>query len=408
MDKFLKSISFELTRRCNLQCRWCMKGEAQNVNMSKDIIDKTLDEIAPYYIYEIMFTGGEPSLMPELVEYTVDEIIRKKIKLYRISFVTNGTITSEIIKRSIYKMLAYADDIEKERQEILDYFCKRVNIEKESKEKAWFTVLSTIEHDNKSTFQVVKDFYNSIENELYVCADQNDLVNNHFVEIMIEGNAENYKNFKPEEFKYIRVINHKYCVINDDDENITHKKSILKEIGISAKGEVFLGCSSSYEHIKEYHIFNIMDCHNDFWERIDSYCWEHPIFRKANERIEEYKALKWKKEHLDYLKDDSVIEKEKTFRSYIEAIYSLEKMQKIYHKKLPCLNHYELNNFCAFTLCVIALDNGCDKEVARRYLLDCTGIEDLVIDSVLKDKKKMLNIVNGYIAINDNRENELE
>ena len=98
------------------------------MDITKDIIDKTLDEISPYGIYVIRVTGGEPSLTPELLEYLIDGIISKKIKVNNIYFITNGTITSDIIKRSIYKMLDYAKTIKKERQEIADYFSDRKGI----------------------------------------------------------------------------------------------------------------------------------------------------------------------------------------------------------------------------------------------------------------------------------------
>ena len=41
--KYINTISFEITRRCNLNCKWCSKGDPQNFDISKEIIDKTLD-----------------------------------------------------------------------------------------------------------------------------------------------------------------------------------------------------------------------------------------------------------------------------------------------------------------------------------------------------------------------------
>lgn len=40
-----QAITLELTRRCNMNCLWCCKGEAQNIDMPKEIISRTLDEI---------------------------------------------------------------------------------------------------------------------------------------------------------------------------------------------------------------------------------------------------------------------------------------------------------------------------------------------------------------------------
>lgn len=405
MDKFIEGISFELTRRCNLHCRWCSKGEPQNMDITKDIIDKTLDEISPYGINCIRITGGEPSLTPELLEYLIDEIISKKIKVYGIQFITNATITSDIIKRSIYKMLDYAKTIEKERQEIKSYFQDRMEMIFKSlvgKDIVWFTELSVWEHDNKATYENVKKFYNDIEDERYHFVEQTELGEIN-ARITIEGRAENYKQFTPKELTFLRIIDNDYCIICDEDECSTGQKSIMKTLSISSNGNVFVGGMKSFEHIDEDYLFNIMDCNNDLWNRIDTWCWDHPIFRKANEKIEEYKALAWKKAHIDYMKDDPFIEYETSYSKLVNMIYGCEEFQKKYHKELPHLNHYELNNFCAFSSCSIGLDNGWSKEQAKLYLSETTGLDEDIIDLSLDDKSKMNNLIQGYIKINNDR-----
>ena len=111
LEHYVEGISFELTRRCNLHCKWCSKGDAQNLDMNKNIIDKALDEISDFYIDTIRITGGEPSLVPEAIEYLIDGIIKRKIKVYDIHMMTNATIQSQKIKDSIIKYLKYSKDI---------------------------------------------------------------------------------------------------------------------------------------------------------------------------------------------------------------------------------------------------------------------------------------------------------
>lgn len=38
-DVIFDEIAIELTRRCNLKCAHCFKGEAQDVDMPNEIID---------------------------------------------------------------------------------------------------------------------------------------------------------------------------------------------------------------------------------------------------------------------------------------------------------------------------------------------------------------------------------
>ena len=38
-------LSVEITRKCQLKCAHCMKGEAQNIDMSVEVIDKLLESV---------------------------------------------------------------------------------------------------------------------------------------------------------------------------------------------------------------------------------------------------------------------------------------------------------------------------------------------------------------------------
>lgn len=41
----MSTLCFELTRRCNMNCDFCCRGDAQNKDITKEIIDKTLEEV---------------------------------------------------------------------------------------------------------------------------------------------------------------------------------------------------------------------------------------------------------------------------------------------------------------------------------------------------------------------------
>ena len=78
-----------MTRRCNLKCKFCAKGEPQDIDISKSIIDKTLDEMQGVFINSLRVSGGEPLLVPELIEYLFDKIIEKHILINYIVIFTN-------------------------------------------------------------------------------------------------------------------------------------------------------------------------------------------------------------------------------------------------------------------------------------------------------------------------------
>ncbi len=39
----LEILAFQVTRKCNQECLHCCKGQMQNVDMSKEIVNKVLD-----------------------------------------------------------------------------------------------------------------------------------------------------------------------------------------------------------------------------------------------------------------------------------------------------------------------------------------------------------------------------
>ena len=63
----IDNITVEITRKCQLQCAHCMKGDAQNVDMSRQIIDKLLESVCS--IGTLLFTGGEPTMNLDGMKY---------------------------------------------------------------------------------------------------------------------------------------------------------------------------------------------------------------------------------------------------------------------------------------------------------------------------------------------------
>ena len=60
-------LTLEVTRRCNMNCAHCLRGDAQCLDMSKEVVDKVLQDID--YISFLFFTGGEPSLNIPIMDY---------------------------------------------------------------------------------------------------------------------------------------------------------------------------------------------------------------------------------------------------------------------------------------------------------------------------------------------------
>lgn len=86
-------ISIELTRDCNMACRHCFRGEAENMVIDNKYIDCLFGQTD--MIGGLFFTGGEPTLAVDKMEYILEKLHQYAIPLFQFEFVTNGFIYSE-------------------------------------------------------------------------------------------------------------------------------------------------------------------------------------------------------------------------------------------------------------------------------------------------------------------------
>lgn len=95
----LYNLMLEVTRKCNLKCEHCMRGEPQNIDMSDEILKEVFRQVTE--MYHLSLTGGEPFLAPQVIESMVDIIIDRKIRIHRCTTVDNGTILNDLGIRSV-------------------------------------------------------------------------------------------------------------------------------------------------------------------------------------------------------------------------------------------------------------------------------------------------------------------
>ena len=99
------TLALQVTRRCNLRCDLCGKGEPQNIDITTEIIDKTFDEVQNYYISDLRLNGGETFLKPEMIVYILEQIEKRNIMVNRIFVFTNGYYFDQRIVKAIKRFL---------------------------------------------------------------------------------------------------------------------------------------------------------------------------------------------------------------------------------------------------------------------------------------------------------------
>ncbi|MBC7359557.1 MAG: radical SAM protein [Desulfacinum sp.] len=100
----IRYLILALTTRCNLRCRYCYHGDAlAREDMPPEVIRRAVGlAVSGGSPFHLQLTGGEPTLVPELVEVSAD-LGRSTGRCLRIGLQTNGTGLTpqmiEIIKR---------------------------------------------------------------------------------------------------------------------------------------------------------------------------------------------------------------------------------------------------------------------------------------------------------------------
>lgn len=98
-------VSIEITRRCNLKCRHCLRGDAQDVDIDLRTIDALVEQTAK--IYNLSFTGGEPTLNVSAIAYTLDALRGHKVPLHSIEVATNGKVLSSEFVKTVKEFSRY-------------------------------------------------------------------------------------------------------------------------------------------------------------------------------------------------------------------------------------------------------------------------------------------------------------
>ena len=154
----IHNLAFETTRRCKIKCKHCMRGNSQDVDISKEIIDTVLDNKEIKRIDHICFSGGEPTLNPEIIIYAIDKIIAERIDVHEVVTVTNGQIFNRELVEAFNRFNQYRN--ERVRHVIDEEY-------KDSNDKKWYEKLLRDNTDGHVRISFSTDrFHPPIPNEV--------------------------------------------------------------------------------------------------------------------------------------------------------------------------------------------------------------------------------------------------
>ena len=109
MEIIYSELGIELTRRCNEKCEHCLRGNAQDIDLTKEVIDALFDNNNIRLIENLYLSGGEPTLNSKALSYLVDKIIAKRVVVGTYRVIINGTYYDEEFGNAIKRLHEYID-----------------------------------------------------------------------------------------------------------------------------------------------------------------------------------------------------------------------------------------------------------------------------------------------------------
>jgi len=105
MEKFsINNFVFEATRRCQLECEHCLRGDSENKDIKWTYLNELLQHVD--YIDHITVTGGEPFLYPQAIIDFVNLCNLYKIEINSFFIATNGIIHETKSKLADHGLMA--------------------------------------------------------------------------------------------------------------------------------------------------------------------------------------------------------------------------------------------------------------------------------------------------------------
>ena len=100
----------EITRKCNMSCSHCLRGDPENVDIDLAHVDAFFEQVNS--IGTLTITGGEPSLRPDLIMGIVEAASANGVEIGSFYIVTNAKKVTQEFTHAVMKLYWYCSDNE--------------------------------------------------------------------------------------------------------------------------------------------------------------------------------------------------------------------------------------------------------------------------------------------------------
>lgn len=110
-DLILEHLYIEVTRKCNMKCDHCLRGQAENFDLKIEDINILFDNLNIKKINTLTITGGEPTLNSKVILHLLRTIISKGITVNNFNMVINGSNYNQALIDGLNEFYIYCNGI---------------------------------------------------------------------------------------------------------------------------------------------------------------------------------------------------------------------------------------------------------------------------------------------------------
>lgn len=277
MQKIYKTVSFHITKPCNMSCKYCYAtfNDMKRVKMMR-VIDAAsiIDKLADAGVEKITFAGGEPMLYPSLNSL--------------IHFTKGLGITTSIITNGSYLTREWLDEVHKNLDWVgisIDSLNPDTNraigrVSHTGEPLNYYDIIKMVkEYDIKIKINTVVNGRNFLENDLPKLIDYSGTERwKIFQTLRVEGqNDKQFDNIKANKIKFKRFLsyNDHPSIVSEDNELMTGSYAL-----IDPQGRLFENTKGIHTYSDSLITNTVQDCVNQlefkplmFKERGGIYNW---------------------------------------------------------------------------------------------------------------------------------------
>jgi uncharacterized Fe-S cluster-containing radical SAM superfamily protein len=238
---YFQDLVIEVTRRCNLECAHCLRGDAQDVDINHLHLMKMFSKTKR--IDTLTITGGEPSIAVKEIENLIFALRFFSVSVGNFYIATNGVDVTDEFILAIVKLYNYCDDNEVSKVAVSnDQF--HYNMEARKLEM----------------FKFFGYHHNNEKDEPY-----------RFQTLVNQGRAEGFSNTHdvfPEKYDYEKINDNLYIC-----NGIVH---------LNALGYLVAGCDFSYDNQEAFVIAHVDDLSIESFENYSNCTLCRSCYEKVN------------------------------------------------------------------------------------------------------------------------------